>query len=154
LSADCRRTVTVRPARDADEIAAAKRLRLRVFCEEQGVDPDEELDGLDDEATQIVALDESGVIATCRLRFPDGGCKLERMAVEGRVRGLGVGGRLLAGAEAVAGERGARTVVLNAQTRARDFYAARGYVAEGELFMEAGIEHVRMTKRLPDPSGR
>jgi predicted GNAT family N-acyltransferase len=153
LSADCRLTVTVRESRDQREVEAGKALRVRVFCEEQGVDPDEELDDLDDEATHILALDESGVIATCRLRFPEGNCKLERMAVESRVRGLGVGGRLLAGAEAIASERGAATMVLNAQTRARDFYAANGYTPEGELFMEAGIEHVRMTKPLPAADG-
>jgi len=149
LSADCRLTVTVRPARDADEVEAAKRLRIRVFCDEQGVDPDEELDGLDDAATHIVALDESGVVATCRLRFLDGGvCKLERMAVERRLRGLGVGAKLLAAAEAEALERGVKEMALNAQTSAQEFYAAGGYSPEGPLFMEARIEHVRMTKAL------
>ena len=74
-------------------------LRVRVFCDEQGVSREEELDGLDDEALQILALDESGVIATCRLRDLGAEWKLERMAVEARVRGLGVGARLLAGAE-------------------------------------------------------
>ena len=49
LSADCRLTVTVRTARDAAEVEAARDLRVRVFCDEQGVDPGEELDGLDDE---------------------------------------------------------------------------------------------------------
>jgi predicted GNAT family N-acyltransferase len=39
-------------------------------------------------------------------------------------------------------------MVLNAQRRAEGFYAAHGYVAEGETFMDAGIEHVRMTKAL------
>jgi predicted GNAT family N-acyltransferase len=39
-------------------------------------------------------------------------------------------------------------MVLNAQRRAEPFYAANGYLAEGETFVEAGIEHVRMTKAL------
>jgi predicted GNAT family N-acyltransferase len=148
LSADCRLTLTVRETRDGDEIAAAQQLRVRVFCEEQGVSRDEELDEFEGSATHVVALDESGVVATCRLREVDGVWKLERMAVERRLRGLGAGGRLLEEAEAVARSRGGSTMVLNAQTRARDFYARQGYVAEGELFLEAGIEHVRMTKAL------
>ncbi|MDP9187617.1 MAG: GNAT family N-acetyltransferase, partial [Actinomycetota bacterium] len=85
---------------------AAKRLRVRVFCDEQDVDPDEELDGLDDGATHVVGLDESGVIATCRLRFGDGDCKLERMAVDSRLRGLGAGAELLAAAEQLAAGQG------------------------------------------------
>jgi predicted GNAT family N-acyltransferase len=149
LSADCRLTVTVRKARDATELDAAMALREKVFFGEQGVSREEEFDGLDDESTQIVAVDETGVIATCRLRdLGDGACKLERMAVEQRVREQGVGARLLAGAERQAREQGAREMLLHAQRRAEAFYAANGYVAEGDTFLEAEIEHVRMRKTL------
>ena len=123
-------------------------LRVRVFCDEQGVSREEELDGLDDEALQIVALDESGVVATCRLRDLGAEWKLERMAVEARVRGLGVGASLLVGAEAEARTRGAEQMVMHAQIRAEPFYAANGYTREGEVFMDAGIEHIAMRKRL------
>jgi predicted GNAT family N-acyltransferase len=149
LSADSSLTVTVRSTRDAKEIEAAMDLRIRVFCGEQGVSEEEERDELDDEATQIVALDDSGVIATCRLRYLEGGtCKLERMAVDRERRERGVGGRLLAGAEAEAREHGSSEMLLHAQRRAESFYASSGYVAEGDTFMEAEIEHVRMRKAL------
>jgi predicted GNAT family N-acyltransferase len=139
----------VRSTRDAKEIEAAMDLRVRVFCGEQGVDPAEELDDLDDESTQIVGLDDTGVIATCRLRDLGGGeWKLERMAVDRRVRRGGVGGRLLAGAEREARERGAAEMILHAQRRVEPFYAAHGYVPEGDTFLEAEIEHVRMRKGL------
>jgi predicted GNAT family N-acyltransferase len=139
----------VRTTRDSKEIEAAMDLRIRVFCGEQGVSEEEESDELDAEATQVVAVDESGVIATCRLRYPEvATCKLERMVVEKGLRELGVGGRLLAGAESEARSQGAELMVLNAQRRAEPFYARNGYVAEGETFLEAGIEHVRMTKAL------
>ena len=140
--------MTVRVARNATEVKNAQDLRVRVFCDEQGVSPEEELDTLDEEATQIVALDDSGVIATCRLRFLDDACKLERMVVERRLRRSGVGGQLLAGAEDEARGQGAGTMLLHAQRRAAGFYASHGYVAEGETFMEAGIDHVRMRKAL------
>ena len=70
------------------------------------------------------------------------------MVVKRRYRKQGVGASLLARAEAEAREHGASTMVLNAQRRAEAFYAANGYVAEGEPFLDAGIEHVRMTKAL------
>ena len=141
--------VTVRPARNPAELKEAMDLRVRVFVDEQGVDPGEELDDLDDESVQIVGLDEGGVIATCRLRDLGGGqWKLERMVVDRRVRGNGVGGRLLAGAEREARDRGATEMVLNAQRRAESFYTTHGYTPEGETFMEAEIEHVRMRKGL------
>jgi predicted GNAT family N-acyltransferase len=149
LTADCNLTITVRQARDDAEVAAAMDLRVRVFVDEQGVSPEEELDHLDEASLQIVGLDDTGVIATCRLRdLGDSEWKLERMAVDRRRRGLGAGARLLEGAEREARESGARAMVLHAQRRAEPFYAAHGYVAEGDIFMEAEIEHVRMRKGL------
>jgi len=148
----------VRPARDAAEIDAARQLRIRVFCDEQGVSRDLEFDGLDDESLQLVAVDETDVVATCRLRLigessaqersaaPE--CKLERMVVESRLRRLGIGGKLLTAAEDWGREQGAASMVLNSLVRAKPFYASKGYVAEGEEFIEAGIEHVRMRKAL------
>jgi predicted GNAT family N-acyltransferase len=142
-------SVTVRRAQDAAELEAAMDLRIRVFCGEQGVSEEEETDDLDDESTQIVGLDETGVVATCRLRdVGEGTWKLERMAVERRLRKLGVGSRLLAGAEDDARASGAREMLLHAQRRAESFYASNGYVAEGDTFMDAGIEHLAMKKAL------
>jgi len=142
-------SVTVRRARDDAELEAAMDLRIKVFVGEQGVDEEEERDDLDDESLQIVALDESGVIATCRLReLGEDTWKLERMVVERRLRKLGVGGRLLAGAEDEARAEGGREMVLHAQRRAEAFYASHGYVPEGQPFLEAGIEHVAMRKEL------
>jgi predicted GNAT family N-acyltransferase len=124
-------------------------LRVRVFVDEQGVDAEEELDDLDASSLQLVAVDEKRVIATCRLRdLGEGEWKLERMVVDRKLRRHGVGGRLLDGAEREARDRGATEMVLNAQRRAEAFYAAAGYRPEGETFMEAEIEHVRMTKAL------
>jgi predicted GNAT family N-acyltransferase len=150
LSTGHRLAVSVREARDEGEREAAMALRTVVFCEEQGVSGPEELDGLDGEATHVVGLEGRRVVATCRLRFLERGrtCKLERMAVERSLRNAGVGARLLAGAERIAGERGAGRMLLHAQSQARAFYANAGYAVEGELFLEAGIEHVRMSKRL------
>jgi predicted GNAT family N-acyltransferase len=141
-------TVTVRPTHDPDEIAAALELRVQVFCEEQGVSHEEELDGQDQRCTQIVALDETGVIATCRLRVIDGGSKLERMAVERGRREGGVGRKLLERAEAEAHSSGAPRMILHAQRSAEGFYAKAGYEVQGDPFVEAEIEHVRMTKDL------
>jgi predicted GNAT family N-acyltransferase len=36
--------------------------------------------------------------------------------------------------------------MLDAQEQAMPFYASLGYVAEGEMFPEAGIPHRRMVK--------
>ena len=49
-------------------------LREAVFCGEQGVALPADRDGLDDEAVQLVALDDAGeLIGTCRLLIEPGG---------------------------------------------------------------------------------
>ena len=108
-----------------------------------------ELDGLDAEAVQFVALDGDDIVATCRLRFDGDVCKMERMAVESGHRGSGVGAVLLAGAEDEARRRGATEVQLKAQLRARAFYERSGYAASSEeIVLDAAIEHVQMRKSL------
>ena len=45
-------------------------------------------------------------------------------------------------------ERGFRQALLHAQTYVKEFYAQAGYTEHGEVFMEADIEHIAMTKDL------
>ena len=122
-----------------------------MFCDEQGVSPEAEVDPYDDRAIHMVGVaDDGAVIATCRLLlFDDGECRLGRMVVEADRRGEGVGRHLLAAAHTEAASHGAREVVLHAQTRAEHFYAASGYAPEGNRFMEEGIEHIQMRTPLP-----
>ena len=61
-------TLTVRLTEAADEIDAAHDLRRRVFLGEQKVDAKDEFDEYEATSDQVVALDESVVVATCRLR--------------------------------------------------------------------------------------
>ncbi|WP_343722775.1 GNAT family N-acetyltransferase, partial [Herbaspirillum seropedicae] len=90
--------------------------------------------------------DEAGQpLATGRL-LPDG--HIGRMAVRKAGRGKGVGGAVLQALMQAARARGDREVVLNAQTHAAPFYAAHGFVQEGEIFLEAGIEHITMRASL------
>jgi predicted GNAT family N-acyltransferase len=138
----------IREACNSDEIAAALGLRRDVFCEEQGVPVDEEFDGRDSEAQHLVAVEDGLVVATCRLLHEDGVTKLGRMAVAQGVRRRGMATLLLHAADSAAREHGSTRIVLHAQTDARALYRADGYVDRGDLFFEAGIEHITMEKPL------
>ena len=139
-------TIEIRPARGATEREAALALRRAVFCDEQGVPVALEVDGRDDEAIHLVAVDDGRVVGTCRLRTGDATLKFERLAVALDARRRGVGTALLVAAEGAVAD--ITRVVLTAQTRAVGVYEARGFVTVSEPFVEAGIEHVRMEKRL------
>jgi predicted GNAT family N-acyltransferase len=121
-------------------------LRMAVFVVEQGVPVELERDEFDPVSRHALAETAAGeVIATGRL-LPDG--HVGRMAVAAAWRGRGVGGAVLEALVAEAGARGMESVVLNAQTHALGFYRAHGFVEEGEEFMEAGIPHRTMRRRL------
>ena len=138
----------VREAISDDEVTAALALRSRVFCGEQGVSFEADQDGRDPEATHIVAVDEGAVIGTCRLLFRGPVARLGRLAVEPDRRGDGVAAAILREADRVAVDAGAETIALHAQTYARQLYEHAGYEEYGPTFVEEGIEHVAMEKRL------
>ena len=141
--------VTVRIA-EPDDMEAIFALRRVVFIDEQNVDADEEWDGRDEDAVHAVALMEGEVVGTGRLLTDEGEetCRVGRMAVRQDLRRHGIGDRILAVLEGAAQERGFAQALLHAQTYVKDFYAQAGYEEHGETFMEAGIEHVSMTKSL------
>jgi predicted GNAT family N-acyltransferase len=140
--------VEVRKARSDDELAAALALRSRVFCGEQGVSFEADQDGRDDEATHIVAVEDEVVVGTCRLLFRSNMARLGRLAVERERRGDGVAAAILREADRVAVEAGAESIALHAQTYALALYENAGYAEYGPPFVEEGIEHVAMEKRL------
>jgi len=109
------------------------------------VPEDLELDGLDEECSHFVVYCEERVIATARLRSVSvSKRKLERVAVLRAFRGKGVG-RALVGYLLSALDQNVECVVVHAQISARSFWQKLGFHGEGELFQEAGIDHVEMS---------
>jgi predicted GNAT family N-acyltransferase len=138
----------VRPARDQAEVDAALALRYDVFCVEQGVSLAEERDGRDGEALHLVVVEDGEVIGTCRLLAVGSEVKLGRMAVAPAHRGRGLAAELLVEADARARELRAQRIALAAQLGARALYERAGYAPYGDVFLDAGIEHVMMGKAL------
>jgi predicted GNAT family N-acyltransferase len=124
----------------------AQAIRQEVFVVEQGVPVELEWDEMDAVCVHALARDPRGrALGTGRL-LPDG--HIGRMAVRKAARGAGVGAAILEALIREAAARGDQEVLLHAQTCAEAFYRRFGFVREGEEFMEAGIPHVRMRRRL------
>lgn len=124
----------------------AQAVRTAVFVEEQKIPAELEWDVMDAQCLHAVAYDTQGkAIGTGRL-LPDG--HIGRMAVLSTARSCGIGAEILRQLMAQAKVRGMQAVQLNAQISAESFYQREGFNREGELFMEAGIEHVHMNKTL------
>jgi predicted GNAT family N-acyltransferase len=162
MSADS--SAEVRLARTAADRDAVFAVRRQVFVDEQSVPEELEYDELDRTADHFLALLDGAPAGAGRLVITDAGPGAEpgadpsreagatgvlgRLAVAKAARGLGLGKLLVAAIEHRAAERGLAAVELHAQAHARGFYQRLGYAAYGESFLEAGIEHVSMHKRL------
>ena len=132
----------------AEAITLTLPLRTKVFVEEQKVPPEMERDEHDERAVHALARAGGRVLATGRL-FEDGGVgRIGRMAVDREFRGRGLGREILLLLLREARRRGFRAIRLHAQCHAREFYAREGFRDCSEAFVEAGIDHVEMEKRL------
>ena len=144
-------TVSIREASwdaDADALLA---VRHAVFVDEQGVPADMELDEHDVGAIHLLATsDDARPVGTARL-LDDG--KIGRIAVLPSYRERGIGTALLRRLLQIAIRRGDKEVYLYAQCAAVPFYARHGFVAYGDVFDEAGIDHQAMRLRLPVSPG-
>lgn len=139
----------------------ASSIRRQVFIVEQAVPHDLELDGLDDQAWHVLIQTEGQAIATARLLFemddlnpPKKIGRIGRMAVLAPFRRRGYGQELLKALIAKGHELGVREFYLHAQLSAQPLYEKFGFVAEGEIYEEAGIAHqtMRLNKEVDKKS--
>ena len=130
------------------DLAAAFAVRWRVFVEEQHVPPAVERDEWDASAAHVIVESNGTVVATGRLVAHDGTGHIGRIAVLPEWRRRGIAGRVIVALEAEAARRGLREISLHSQFYIQGLYDQHGYRVSGPVFLEAGIDHVPMTKRL------
>lgn len=117
-------------------------IRRKVFVEEQGVDATLEYDK-EEQATHYLLLLAGKPIGAARWRETEKGIKLERFAILPEFRNRGFGEIILeAVLKDVAGS--GKMIYLHSQSKAVSFYERNGFVKEGKMFTEAGIEHYYM----------
>lgn len=132
-----------------DELFEILKLRNAVFIVEQEC-PYQDIDETDREAYHIFLRDEEGIEAYLRV-FRSEECPQE--ARIGRViavkRRCGLGSRILKEGIRLAQEKlRAATVGLEAQVYARGLYEKQGFVQVSEEFLEDGIPHIEMKRKL------
>ncbi len=135
----------------SDLAARARGLREAVFVAEQKIPAEIVWDAADTDADAVHGLVVNrfgNPLATGRLlqAAPQIG-RIGRMAVHQAVRGSRIGRQLLDGLIDAARTRGDTEVMLHAQASAIPFYLRSGFVPQGEMFVEAGIDHLEMVKR-------
>ncbi|MFP4228040.1 MAG: GNAT family N-acetyltransferase [Salinivenus sp.] len=139
------------PVRTDADWQAARRIRKRVFIDEQDCPPDEEWDGHDATSRHVLGRVDGTAVATARWRTVSHNeeivAKLERFAVLPDARGQGYGSRLVEYVLADARRAGFETFLVHAQAHLEGWYAEHGFESTGRMFEEVGIPHVEMIRR-------
>lgn len=124
---------------------AISQLRREVFIQEQQVPEALEWDDEDTAARHFCLWQGEALAAYARLLLLEGNSgKLTRMAVRQPQRGAGLGRHLVGHIITWARQAGLHSLVLDAQLQAQGFYERQQFVAGGEVFWDAGIEHRHM----------
>lgn len=125
------------------------RIRNLVFIQEQNVPIADEWDEYDKTATHfLVKNSQSESIACARVLTEEDQYHIGRVAVLNEFRNQTVGRQLMQFILRWCNHQEPDfTIYLHAQTNRRKFYEYLGFVAEGDVFMDAGIEHVEMWYR-------
>jgi predicted GNAT family N-acyltransferase len=119
-------------------------VRGMVFVVEQKIDYEIEFDGLDGESVLFVAYIDNLPVGAARLYKN----KVGRVATLKEYRHRGVASAIMEAIESYAKNNDFQELVLHAQAYIKDFYLHRNYVPQGEMFKEANINHIKMTKKI------
>lgn len=122
-----------------------KRVRQKVFIEEQQIPADEEWDAEDALSEHFLLLLNDRPVATARLTSQG---SIGRLAVLKAVRGKGLGEKIMQRVLEHCRRTGLKKVTLNAQISALNFYLKLGFKIAGEEYLEVGIPHLPMELSL------
>ena len=80
--------------------------------------------------------------------LPNRELKMRQVAIENEFQSMKIGSAMVKATEQYAQNLGCGKIVLNARKTAVEFYKKNGYTVESNEFLEVGIPHYKMIKRL------
>ena len=124
-------------------------LREKVLREPLGMKFDKEFLSQDTDNIHIAAIEQGNVLGTLLLKALDNKTvKMRQVAVDPALQRSGVGTTMVIFSEQIARSRGFERIVLHARKYAIPFYKRLDYEVVGDEFLEIGIPHYKMQKRI------
>ncbi|WP_422821871.1 GNAT family N-acetyltransferase [Thermoclostridium stercorarium] len=136
--------LTIKRVENSSEFEQAYKIRVEVFVKEQNVPEEIELDEFDKTAVHVVAYRDDEPVGCGRVFMEGDYARIGRVAVLKKERKKGTGRLICEELIRIGKEKGAKKFVLDAQVQAIGFYQKLGFAVKSDVFIEAGIEHVRM----------
>ncbi len=144
--------IVIKKAETGSELAQVFNIREIVFIKGQNVPEKRDRDEYDVTANHFLLLIENKPIGCARVRFYRKGfakiAKIERVAILDAYQKTGLGKMLMDYLINFCKKQGAKEIDLHSQLHAKDFYIKCGFKQYGQVFMDAGIEHIAMVKTL------
>jgi predicted GNAT family N-acyltransferase len=97
----------------------------------------------------IAAFDDDDMLGCCMLTtINNHTLRVRQMAVQNNLQGKGIGASLMSFIETLARDKGYKHLMMHARDTAVGFYEKFGYKVKGDEFIEVGIPHHVMEKRI------
>jgi len=119
-------------------------VRVKVFVDEQHIPIANERDEFDDTAYHCVVYIGDIPVSCGRLSLNKGSAKICRVATIKQFRGNGYASKVCKTLIELAKRENPQSIFLNAQITAMGMYKKLGFIAEGDVFYEENIEHIKM----------
>lgn len=101
------------------------------------------------DSLHLACFEDGSLVGTLMLTpTADGSLQMRQVAVAEALQGRGIGSLLVEESEREARRRGVSRLILHARMSAQAFYEKGGYSLVGDPFVEVGIPHQAMEKRL------
>jgi ElaA protein len=132
---------------NVNELYEILTLRSEVFVVEQNC-VFLDMDHKDQKCLHLMGWDQDTLVAYCRIvppavSYPEP--SIGRVITSPRHRRTGAGKLLMAKAIDIArGQYGLRPIRIGAQLYLKSFYGSLGFVPQGDVYLEDGIEHIEM----------
>jgi len=128
-------------------------VRCAVFQVEKGIPREidvDEYDCINDVCEHFLIRCEDRGVGTvrCKLDIGQKEIKLQRFCICSDYRGFGFGRKMLEFIDVFYQDKGFEWIRLDSKFAVCGFYEKSGYQVISDVFMEAGVEHVKMEKRI------
>ena len=123
-------------------------LRINVFVSEMNVPAELELDECDMHATHLSVRKSDKTVGTLRMVMVDDHIKIGRFAIDCDYRRQGIGTKMMVETFHWCRQKRISKMSLGAQTYITPFYKSLGFIKQGNVFMDAGIPHILMTRSI------
>lgn len=144
--------ISILKINDDSMLTDALEIRKKVFTDEKLVPRDIEHDKYDetlDLCDHFIIIYNDIKVGTLRcLNIDDNIVKLQRFCFLKEYRNLGLGKKTLEFIENFYKKQDIKKIMMDAKYQVSGFYEKCGYIKQSEIFVEAGIEHIKMSKNL------